>query len=78
MKRGAPKYSRLELVLCLGYQHIYSDVHQCLTWHGTVIHTKQVVWDLKAPLGLWIDETVITPVKIDKSELYGTIRLKVF
>jgi hypothetical protein len=43
-----------------------------------VIHTKQVVWDLEAPLGLWIDETAVTPAKIDESELYGAIGLEVF
>ena len=26
-KHGAPKYTQSELVLCLGYQHIYSDVY---------------------------------------------------
>ena len=77
-KRGARKYARSEPVLCLGYQHIYSDVYRCLTRHGTVIHTKQVVWDVEAPLGVWIDETAITPAKIDESELYGAIRLEVF
>ena len=55
-KRGAPKYERTEPVICLGYQHIYSDVYRCLTRHGTIIHSKQVVWDIDAPLGVWIDD----------------------
>ena len=77
-KRGAPKYTRSEPVLCLGYQHIYSDVCRCLTKHGTVIHTKQVVWDLEAPLGLWINETAVTQDKTDESKLYGSFRHELF
>ena len=51
-EEGMPKYAWFEPVLCLGYQHIYSDVYQCLTRNWTVIHTKQVVWDLEALFGL--------------------------
>ena len=50
-KRGAPKYQRSEPVLMIGYQHMYTHVYKCLTVHNTVIHTEQVKWDTKAPLG---------------------------
>jgi hypothetical protein len=32
--------------------HMYTDVYKCLTRHNTIIHTEQVVWDMKAPLGI--------------------------
>ena len=78
-KRGAPKYERTEPVLCLGYQHVYSDVYRCLTKHGTVIHTKQVVWDLEAPLGVWLsNDSEPSQHKVEESELYGSIGLELF
>ena len=76
-QRGAPKYEQTEPVLCLGYQHVYSDVYRCLTKHGTVIHTKQVVWDLEAPLGVWLpDGSEPDRRTVEESELYGSIGLE--
>lgn len=54
-KRGAPKYARSEPVLMIGYQHVYTNVYKCLTQHGTVIHTEQVVWDKDPVLGVFPD-----------------------
>ena len=52
-KRGAPKYLRSEPVLMLGYQHVYSDVYRCLTQRGTIVHTKQVRWDMEGEIGVF-------------------------
>ena len=73
------KYKQTEPVLCLRYQHIYSDMHWCLTKHGTVIHTKQVVWDLKALLGVWLsNNSEPSQHKVKESELYSSIGLELF
>ena len=78
-KRGSPKYERTEPVICLGYQHVYSDVYRCLTRHGTIIHSKQVVWDVDAPLGVWLDDRhELDGGKITESELYGSAGLQLF
>ena len=75
----APKYERTEPVLCLGYQHVYSDVYRCLTKHGNVIHTKQVVWDFEDPLGVWLsNDSEPNQHKVEESELYGSIGLELF
>ena len=47
--------------------------------HGTIIHTKQVVWDLEAPLGVWLsNNSKPSQHKVEESELYGSISLKLF
>ena len=54
-------------------------MYRCLTQDGTVIHTKQVVWDLKAPLDVWLsDDTQPDQCKVEESELYGSIGLELF
>ena len=66
-------------MICLGYQHVYSDVYRCLTRHGTIIHSKQVVWDVDAPLGVWLDDRhELDGGKIAESELYGSAGLQLF
>ena len=55
-KQGLPKYERTEPAICIGYQHLYSDVFRCLTKHSFIIHSKQVVWDQEAPLGIWLGD----------------------
>ena len=52
-KRKAPKYMRSEPVIMIGYQHMYTSVYKCLTAHGTVIRTEQVMWDMEAQLGVF-------------------------
>ena len=54
-------------------------MYRCLTKHGTVIYTKQVVWDLEAPLGVWLsDDMQPDQCKVEESELYGSIGLELF
>ena len=53
-RRGAPKYERAEPVLCVGYQHMYTVVYKLLTRHNTFVHSEQVYWDLRAPLGIFL------------------------
>ena len=62
-RRHAPKYERAEPVLCVGYQHMYTTVYRCLTRHNTVVHSEQVYWDLKQPLGVFLSVKTGPPVK---------------
>ena len=54
--RGAPKYLRAEPVVLLGFQHIYTDVYECLTRHNTIIRVEQVAWNVDKPLGLFLED----------------------
>ena len=41
-QRGRPKHLRAEPVVCVGYQHLYSNVYKCLARHGTIVRTRKV------------------------------------
>ena len=40
--QGAPKYLQAEPIVMMGYQHMYTEMYECLTRHNTTIHMKQV------------------------------------
>ena len=44
---------------------MYTHMYKCLTVHNTVIHTEQVKWDTKAPLGCML-ESINLAKDIDK------------
>ena len=58
-RRNAPKYERAEPVLMVGYQHMYTTVYRCLTRHNTIVHSEQVFWDMKAPLGVFLSPKTV-------------------
>ena len=38
----------------LGYQHMYSRTHKCLTERGSIIHVDEVRWSPQEPLGVFL------------------------
>ena len=60
-KRGQPKYLRREPIVCIGFLDMYSKVWKCLTKHGSIIHTRSVIWDFDTPHGVFPPDTNIRP-----------------
>ena len=40
----------------MGFQHIYTDVYECLTRYNTIIRVEQVSWNVDRPLGLFLED----------------------
>ena len=61
-RRKAPKYERAEPVLMVGNQHMYNNVYRCLTRHNTIVSSEQIFWNLKAPLGIYLEGRPYDPI----------------